>query len=53
MYEAVRVYCQRYLLATLDDTNKVERFWHFCAAYLPITDVQGYYPTPVPLEFPG
>jgi hypothetical protein len=35
----VRAQSQRYLIATLDDTNKVER-WHFCVAYLPVTDVR-------------
>jgi hypothetical protein len=35
----VRAQNQRYLIATLDDTNKVER-WHFCVAYLPVTDVR-------------
>jgi hypothetical protein len=36
---AVRVHGQRYLIATLGNTNKVER-WHFCVAYLPVTDVR-------------
>jgi hypothetical protein len=39
--EEFRVQCQRYFVATLVDTNKVERFALLCA-YLPFSDVPAF-----------
>src|SRR5277367_5136786 len=41
------------LLSCNTERKQGRTFGHFCSAYLPFTDVRGFYSAPVPLEFPG
>jgi hypothetical protein len=50
--DAARICNQRYLVATLVDTNKVERR-AYAVRIFQLKDVSGFYLAPVPLEFPG